>query len=375
MRQVGIVRVRDDVEGAFRRLIELLGIQGIIEQGDRVLLKPNLHEPRPWATGATTNPELVAAAIRWAGESGAREVIVGDGPYYGVARPLDCFEATGMAKTVEAAGARWVLFGEHEFRIFRNASPDLPKEIGISHFVLDCDKVINLAVLKTHIDCLVTLGMKNLKGCVRDQDKRRFHETDVDRAVAALSRLIRVDLTLIDGSMGMEGLGPGSGTPAHAGLLLGSRDLVATDVVACAVMGIEADEVRMLKTLADAGLADIELDNIQVIGEQVDAVRRRFQRPHEVLRDRFPNLTIRSQGACSGCTMSLCQALQKLESSGRNLPATTVVMGAAAPAADAIFVGKCTSQFWKGHPHVSGCPPQTQRIKKLLAKRIRQASG
>lgn len=256
----------------------------------------------------------------------------------------------------------------HGYRLFRNASPHLPPEIGVSDFVLDCDKLINVAVMKTHIDCLVTLGMKNLKGCIRAEDKRAFHhEGDIDRALVALNRLITPDLTIVDGTLGMEGIGPHAGRPASFGHLFAGRHTPSVDAVAASAMGVEIEEARTLKYAAEEGMLDVA--SIRVVGEDVGRIRRRFERPYEAMMRELPGLRLQSDGACSACKLNVIRALRENKLAGVPLPEQLVVLGNRVPSeGNAIFIGRCTREHAPQCSGLPGCPPAVAKIKEHLAK-------
>lgn len=366
MNRVSVLRVKSNLHDEVERLIRLVGGEGIISPGDTVLLKPNLHAIQSYKTGGTTNPLLVEALVKWAYRQGAKEVIVGDSPFYGCAEPERCFTDTGMGEIVERAGARWVTFTRHNFRIFRDISPLLP-ELGISEFVFDCDRMINIPVMKTHCDCLVTLGMKNLKGCIRNRDKSNSHRIDVNRVVVELNKLIRPDLTVVDGTVGMEGMGPASGTPVNCNLLIAGKDIVAVDSVAAFLMGIEPEEVMTIKLGHEAGLGEMNLDGIEVVGEELERIRMRWKRPDLIIAERFPWLRMRNNGACSGCNINLFKALDELDRAGERMRQKMIVMGRDTPMdRESLLIGRCTSSFWKDYDHLPGCPPKVEAIREFL---------
>jgi len=92
-----------------------------------------------------------------------------------------------------------------------------------------------LPKVKSHMQLTLTLGVKNLFGCVpgkmkawwhmeAGQDASRFGEMLVETA-----RTIDPDLTLIDGIIGHEGNGPSGGETRLLGLLGAAADVFALD--------------------------------------------------------------------------------------------------------------------------------------------------
>ena len=364
---VSIAKVRSDLEDTVKRIMELAGGDNIVSPGDIVLLKPNLHAIQSYSTGGTTNPLVVSAVVKWCYELGAKEVIVGDSPYYGCQEPERCFTDTGMAEAVEKAGAKWVSFGKHGFKIFRNVSRRLPDEIGISEFVFNCDKMINISGMKTHFNCLVTLGMKNLKGCLRPEDKAAFHKINLDRAIVALNQLIRPQLTIVDGTVGMEGMGPAAGSPVNSNILVAGKDIVAVDSVASFLMGINPDEVLTIKLGNRAKLGEMDLSKIKVVGEEILELKMNWKRPDSIITEKFPELEIKNKGACSGCNMNLLVAINEISRNKQKLRCKAIIMGQDKPVIDeSLLIGNCTSDFWGSYPHIPGCPPSSEAIKNFI---------
>jgi len=227
--------------------------------------------------------------------------------------------------------------------------------------------LISVPVLKTHIFAGVSLGMKNLKGCTRPEDKAAFHKIDLDRAIVALNGLVRPQLTIVDGTVGMEGMGPASGTPVNCNLLIAGRDIVAVDSVASFLMGIDPEEVMTVKLGYKAGLGEMDLGKIQVAGEALDDIGMQWKRPDSAIAERFPQLRIRNKGACSGCNMNLLNALNETKRDGQELRRKAIVMGQDTPLEyECLLIGNCTSSFWQDHEHLPGCPPKIAAIKEIL---------
>jgi uncharacterized protein (DUF362 family) len=74
----------------------------------------------------------------------------------------------------------------------------------------------------------------------------------------------------------MEGSGPIDGTPVKMNLIIAGTDTVAADATACRIMGIDPHEIKHIRRAYEKGLGNI--DNVQVVGEKLDAVTRPFKR-------------------------------------------------------------------------------------------------
>ncbi len=363
---VAILKSEGDYGDLVPRLMELAGAGGLITAGASVLLKPNLHAPQHWSTSGTTHPQLIGALIDWARARGAARIMVADSPYHSHPRPHEVFIETGMAQLVEERGASWAVLTDHPFRVFRDVSPDLPAELHVSELLFRYDRVINVAVCKTHLDAMVTLGIKNLKGCVSKRDKLLFHqELDIPRALVALSRIFHPHLTIVDGTLGMEGLGPASGTVANFGCIFAGTDMLAVDAVAVQAMGFEIDEVPKLKLAQAQGLLDPQ--QVKVVGEPLAKVTRRFERPYEAMARRLPNVRLSADTACTACKLNLIRSLSDQANRGGKLPERCLVIGnRPSDDPDALLIGKCAKDE-SGRPYLPGCPPRVDRISAFLS--------
>jgi len=366
MPKVDISSVEENLYTSLAQAIDRIG--GLSVSGDTVLLKPNLVLPVSYKTGEITNPYLVEAAARWCFDHGARKVIIGEGPgyYQPVSQLIECFTKTGIKEVAERSGALWVLFDEHSFRTFRNVADCTPGEFRITNLVFDCDKIINMPVMKTHYATTVTLAMKNLKGCLKREDKPKFHHIDLSRAIVELNKIIRPSLNIVDGTIALK---PGQG------VIVVGQDIVAVDSVTCSLMDIDPKQVRHIGLAAEAGLGEIELTRMDIKGEELKQFKISVALPKDEFKLRFPLLElISAEKACSGCLIPLFSALSSLEEEGKKMKrALGIVFGLEAEVAEGkecIFIGDCTQAYWEKGPHLEGCPPDKEALTQLLREKM-----
>jgi len=382
MVKVSIAKTENDFYAAFTKVINDIG-ERLISPGDHVLIKPNLVEPATPDSGQITNPKVIEAVARYCLDHGAARVIIGEGPsYYQPQSYLkECFTRTGVSEVADRLGIEWVLFDEHSYRTFKGVSDYTPDEFRVTEFAFTCDKFINLPVLKTHYQTTVTLAMKNLKGCLKREDKPLFHRRDLNRAVVELCKIVKPSVNVIDCTPRtvVHQLGAGyssEGKQSGDGLLIASSDIVATDAVGCALMGIDPVEVRTITLGAAAGLGESNLTRIDIIGEELKRLKFRVKLPQEQLRQSFPLLEIiGAERACSGCLIPLLSGLLLLAERGTKLEKPLgICLGedTEVPEDKAwLLVGDCTlvegtdKSSW-----VAGCPPSREELLSSLMRRI-----
>ncbi|WP_300668456.1 DUF362 domain-containing protein [Desulfoluna sp.] len=243
-----------------RQVGELLDrhIPRAITTGERVLIKPNLLLAAPPDKAILTHPLVVRAAAAWVLDHGGTPLIA-DSPAVG-----------SVEKIWRMGGFQEALKGMPvEVKGFETAAPiDIGAPfgtIGLAAEALKTQTIINLPKFKTHAMMTLTLGVKNLFGCVVGFEKPKWHaragiqRDQFARLLVGIAEAIRPTVTLVDAITGLEGQGPGkNGTPRPMGFLVAGADIHAVDA-ACARMAGLAPEA--LPTLAAA----LTLGHIQAI--------------------------------------------------------------------------------------------------------------
>ncbi|MDR1620766.1 MAG: DUF362 domain-containing protein, partial [Synergistaceae bacterium] len=162
---------RENIDSAAAAVFEYFGGVGkFAAPGARVLLKVNLvagHEPE---RRVTTDPSLVRAVARLILEAGGHPVIA-DSP--GIDNFSKAARKAGLMDVAQELGIPCV---ELKDPLPLPVTPDASfRKIQVSRHVLESDAVINLPKMKTHAQMLLTLGVKNMFGCVVGQRKAQWH--------------------------------------------------------------------------------------------------------------------------------------------------------------------------------------------------------
>ncbi|MBN1459656.1 MAG: DUF362 domain-containing protein [Armatimonadetes bacterium] len=310
------------VSEAISRVCDL----GDLVRGRTVLLKPNVFAPRPAPT--TTDPRVVVAVGELCREAGATRIIVAEGRSISTAKyrkgansTRQCFEAVGMAAAVEAAGFEVVYLEEDEFMEVELPEAQVLRTAHVPRTILEADVFINLPVMKIHSLTLVTLAIKNLHGIVSDYDKLYQHcyrDFALAKKLTDLLRIRRVDLNVMDALVGQEADHAADGRAVEMGLILASRDAVALDAVAGAAMGLDPGEVDTTRIAGQVGLGEADLDEIEIVGESLDSVRRTFARPDvDLSEEKFPGLKVYGGDYCRSCSYYIRRGLDRLKAEGR----------------------------------------------------------
>jgi len=280
--QVALVRCReyelDATQAAIRRAVDLLGgMSAFVQPGQRVLLKPNLVRAMSPERAVTTHPTVVAAVARLVVEAGGRPLIVDSpgGPYATLALKV-AYRKTEMTWAAEVSGAE--LYLDAESAQVPHSEGQVLHRLDVIQPLLDADAIINLPKLKTHNLAGLTLSVKNLFGLVPGALKISYHAKlqERERLCAAFLDILtyaRPALNIMDAVVGMEGEGPSGGDPRSIGAILASADALALDAVAASLVGYAPLDVLTTRVAAARGLTSGRLEDLELLGDPLDALR------------------------------------------------------------------------------------------------------
>lgn len=282
------------VYDAVKDAVDLLGgMDRFVKPGERVLLKPNLLSSEAAEKAVTTHPIIVKAVIQMVREAGGRPV-VGDSP--GLFSMGKVAKNTGIKHVCDEMDVKLVEFSPSV--LVRPEGNALFKQLEIAKIAIEADKVVNLPKLKTHSQMLLTLGVKNLFGCIEGKRKAVWHlKAGIDRKAFAamlveIYRTVSPVLTILDGIVGMEGDGPGNGIPRNIGLIAGSSDAVALDVIISEILGVKREKLLTGVAARQMGVGETIFENIDILGEKIEDVKvDNFKLPSISGLEMFPRFT------------------------------------------------------------------------------------
>ena len=166
--------------------------------------------------------------------------------------------------------------------------------------VLDCPCTISVAIAKTHDAGVVTLAMKNMiMGTLHKEDRIKMHgyhshgDRELPREAQTLninllrlSRYLKPDIAIVDGTVGLQGNGPGGTNSVPLGIAVASGDVFAADAVTSKTMGFEPLEIGLFRYADELGYGTADLSQIEIVGPSVEDVAIAFK-PHETAELQF----------------------------------------------------------------------------------------
>jgi len=382
-----------------RRALELVGGLERVPATAKVFIKPNIvfwtkREAFPkW--GVITTSRLVHDVVRLLAEHGVNDITIGEGM---VQAKHNDFSTTAHAFQTLGYNLLGERYGVKVLDAFQR--PFVETDLGggdalsFNQDILESDLVVDLPVMKTHAQTVVSLGLKNLKGMIDINSRKKCHGPDPDKDlhywVSLLAQPMPPILTIIDGTFTSE-YGPGfDGVVHRRDLLASSWDLLSVDKVGATLLGHAPAEVPYLARALKQANRPLDLSDVEVVGERlVDHAQ-----PHAWS---FPYTEgglmpkVLEKRGIQGLNYYKYDSTLCTYCSGINGPILAAIMGAwngepfdqvevltgkkmqPRPGANkTILLGKCMYQAHKDNPDikqmipVKGCPPQPRQIVNAL---------
>jgi uncharacterized protein (DUF362 family)/NAD-dependent dihydropyrimidine dehydrogenase PreA subunit len=196
----------------------------------RVLLKPNLLSGKLPEKAVTTRPEFVRAISELLLDFSC-DVYIGDSPGYESTEKV--LLKSGIMDVAKDCGLKILAFNKKIVKKYQGISPY--REFILGEDPDNFEIIINIPKLKTHVMMGLTLGVKNTFGFVHALDKAKWHlRAGMDKMIFAsilidIHNIVKPSITIIDGIIGMDGDGPGSGRVRNMGLVALSKNAFALD--------------------------------------------------------------------------------------------------------------------------------------------------
>jgi uncharacterized protein (DUF362 family) len=373
--------------GTLRKAIETCGGFEGLKPGTKVIIKPNMvmrsfvRDQPP--LGMVTPAETVECMVTLLREHGCNDITIADG---GVIHPdlklntVTAYQAAGYNELSERLNVPLVDLNEGPFVTVEMEG--LP--VKIARLIAEAEFLIDIPVLKTHNQTKVSLGIKNLKGVIAYESKKDCHRHDLMRSIALLGRAIKVDLTIVDGTYGLQ-KGPTSDDYHKMDLFVAGKDILEVDIVGSWLLGYDPAEVEHLSIYAELAGRSLSLANVEVIGEEINDLAKPLKWYATWARDlialyKIKGITVEPPDptCCSGCGFGIATALIRFFTAnpGKDFNNIAIVMGRQKMTdpdmRKVIALGKCACETNSSHPNivkVPGCPAglkiMTERLQAV----------
>ena len=321
------------IEDMVRRAIHLAGgFHWVIQDGDMVLLKPNIVNSEPSGSGEVTDVRVIKALIKIIDEisPGNIEIVVGEAS----PREMD-YELRYSSRTSPCWQKLWDVAGYQDlltdsyldsinFRLSNlNGSPpespwddlilvEIPGggeaspqkgKYYIHKDVLNADVFITVPVMKIH-DPGITVSLKNQigiapstrygfsknSGIPQDNYQTKLTHTAerpkywTDKEIVDLCNLAQIKFSVVDAIACLETKksairsGGKITNLVRMNMIVAGADPVAVDHVCTRLMGMNPDDIEHITLAEMVGLGTNNPKNIEIVGADLETTKRRFKK-------------------------------------------------------------------------------------------------
>lgn len=373
----------DKIAEIVRKSINAIGgMQRFVKRGDLVILKPNLVITMTADTGTTVDWRVSKAVADLVKEQGARPVICESCGTGGDTEKV--FEITGYDK-LRNDGYEVVDLKKIKNKIVAIPNALAIKELKVPELVTEADVIISIPKIKTHDQIAMSGALKNMKGAIGEKEKNRLHKEALNEGIADINLFLRPTLTIVDGIIAQEGLGPVFGDPVEMNLIIAGDDLVAVDTVLCKIMEIDPLQVNHIRFAEKLGLGTMNLEQMEIIGEDINRIKHKFKAPEEDLKKiEVPGFQmIFNEKTCTGCRNTMYSVIKDMQEKEliAHLNGLTAVVGEVdelpdIPHENMVLVGVCTAKNRvEGIRYAKGCPPRNFWVIEAIVGAPQQSRG
>lgn len=334
-------------------IMDAADIKSKISTDMNVCIKPNLVIASPAENGATTHPEIVEGIIMYLLDLGVNNITIAEGSWIGDST-IRAFKTCGYNELSDKYKVK--LLDTKKDSTIKVKSGGL--ELDVCKSILDADYLINVPVLKGHCQTYMTCCMKNLKGCISDSEKRRYHTMGLHKPIALLNTIIKPNLHIIDNICGDLTFEEG-GNPIYAGRVILSFDAVLLDSYCATLMGYQPDDIGYLKYAKQYNIGSYFNADTEII--ELNQAEKMVSVKSNSTMVRQLNKFIDEDSACSACYAALIHALYK--SGIKPIEKIKIGQGYKNKKVNGFGVGNCTSGCDR---YLKGCPPSALDIVNFL---------
>jgi uncharacterized protein (DUF362 family) len=258
------------IEQDVHHVMELAEWRRYITPGADIALKPNLGWDK-MVPGSVSAPWVVEAVILTIRDHVGDIYLVESDQV--VVKADDALALTGLLKVCQRHGVTWVNMSRGSFVQIDRPDRLVLKRIRIPE-ILTRTELVSLPVLKTHNKTQMSGALKNQWGCL-EVLRHNYHPV-LPEALVDVNTIVRPRFAVMDGTVGLEGNGPKSGSPKEMNVLLASASLAGLDATAARLMGLTPESIRHIVLCASHGLGAIP-DPSCTVGGGVDSLASPFK--------------------------------------------------------------------------------------------------
>ena len=274
MYKVGLVKYTTPYE-SLKRAIDLVDGIKEISENSKVFIKPNFVNwfdgvPFP-KYGVLTTARMIEDLVILLNEHGATNLTLIEGILNTDENSNSLLDLAMKGMGLDSLSKKYGLkiIDVHNSNFTDMKLDDIT--LSVNSDIFDADHIINMPVLKTHSQCKVSLGIKNLKGLINIKSRKKCHSPDqeinLDYHVSKFAKMLSPTLNIIDGIYSLE-YGPLIFGQAHrSNLIITSKDVISADKVGATLLGYPPERVPHISLAMSSQERVFDLSDLDIKGD------------------------------------------------------------------------------------------------------------
>jgi len=274
MYDVAVVKYEKPFE-SLRKAVNLAGGLGDVSRDSKVFIKPNFclwHEGVNFPKyGVLTTARMIEDMVILLKEHGVKDITMLEGIVEVERKSESVLQLVAKGMGLDVLAER---YGVKIIDVLRGSFSKVTAgdvTLSVNRELLDADYVINMPVLKTHTQAMVSLGIKNLKGVLNIASRKSCHNADqridLNYHLAKLPGMLSPSLTILDGIYTLERGPLYTGRAHRSNIIIVSEDLISADKVGATILGFAPQTIPYLVLAAKNNGRPTDLSDVNIRGE------------------------------------------------------------------------------------------------------------
>ena len=258
------------VDAAVAGVLESCVSQGEYRGAD-VIVKPNVFMPH---APATTDPRVVAGIIAWLLDVGAERITVCEESSISThvgrrSNTTEALEHTGyltLVESFESSRVRVALMRD-EGTVTKTVEGGLClREVEYPKLLADAERLINVPILKFHLQTLLTNAVKNTWCGASQLQRATNHCWGLGSALLDIHAIRPPDVTVVDALQPLT-RDHSYGDPLDWRLVMAGTDSIALDALGAWMLGFDdPTEIETVRHGLKMGMGEADLEKIEISG-------------------------------------------------------------------------------------------------------------
>ncbi len=275
---VSIIRSNTE-QASIKEALDLLPVNDMIHQGDRVVITPNWVTARSPETAVTVGPETLRALIRYVKDFQPEKIIVATGSGEDTVK---VFHQVGYSQIIEEEQVTFVDLNYGPYTEIK-LEHDIITSTKVNELINQMDVLISFTQLKQHEEATISAAIKNIAMGWPPAEIHGFPKkglgihNDLHGFIAAMAKKLPIDLSIISADKTMIGTGPNNGIAVDTkGLIIASTDPVAADTIGARLLGFLPQAIHYLYSLSESNFGVADLTKMTIKGMTVEEAEKIF---------------------------------------------------------------------------------------------------